>query len=280
MTVRVLVDSTADIPPERARELGIEVVPLVVLFGDESFRDGVDLDSASFYSRLSTSPVMPSTSTPSPAEFEDHYRKLVKEGATGILAMHIAAPLSGSMQSSTLGAQVVSDETGVPIAVLDSGSVSGGFGLIAVMIAREAQNGASLDQLVAHAESLFKRTNIFAAVDTLEFLRRGGRIGRATQMLGTLLNMKPILAVRDGQVLPLERVRTHNKAVERIGQLVEALGPLEAVAVVGSDEKIRDEFAKVTQTFWNGPIEHFTLGPVVGTHAGPGAGGIVAITRA
>lgn len=279
MAVRVLVDSTADIPPERARELGIEVVPLIVLFGEESFRDGIDLDTEAFYSRLSGSSVTPSTSTPSPAEFEERYQKLVDEGATGILALHIAAPLSGSMQSSTLAAQAIQERTGIPIKVLDSGSVSGGFGLVAVMVAREAQSGASLDQLAAHAESLFRRTHIFAAVENLEYLRRGGRIGRAQQMLGTLLNMKPLLAVREGQVLPLERVRTHNKAIERIGQLVAELGPLEAVAVVGSDQKIRDEFAKVVQSFWNGPIEYFTLGPVVGTHAGPGAGGLVAITR-
>lgn len=279
VTVRVLVDSTADIPPERARELGIAVVPLTVLFGDESFRDGVDLDTPSFYSRLSTSSIMPTTSTPPPALFEEFYRRLVSEGATGILAMHIATGFSGTYQVSKVAADLVSSETGVPITVLDSRSVSGGYGLVAVMVAREAQAGASLDQITAHAESLLSRVRIFAALDTLEFLRRGGRIGRAQQMLGTMLNMKPILAIRGGQIMPAERVRTHNKAIERTGQLIAALGPLEAVAVVGSDEHIRGEFTKVAHTFWNGPIEEFTLGPVVGTHAGPGAGGIVAITR-
>lgn len=279
MAVRVLVDSTADIPPERARELGIAVVPLTVLFGDESFRDGVDLTTESFYSRLAASPVTPTTSTPPPALFEEYYRRLVSEGATGILAMHIATGFSGTYQVSKVAADLVSSETGVPITVLDSRSVSGGYGLAAIILAREAQSGASLDQLTAHAEKLFDHTRIFAALDTLEFLRRGGRIGRAQQMLGTMLNMKPILAIRDGQIVPLERVRTHNKAIERTGQLVAALGPLEAVAVVGSDPKIRDEFAQVVHSFWNGPIENFALGPVVGTHAGPGAGGIVAITR-
>ncbi len=279
MAVRILVDSTADIPPERARELGIEVVPLIVLFGDESFRDVIDLDSTAFYERLQKSHVTPTTSTPPPALFEEHYQKLVDEGATGILAMHIGSGLSASYQASITSAREISERTSVPIEVIDTGIVSGGFGLAAEIVAQEAKTGATLDQLAAHARSLVERTHLVAVLDTLEYLRRGGRIGNAQALVGTLLNVKPILGVKDSQVVPLERVRTRGKALERLGQRMSDLGPLEAVAVAASDDKVAAELTEVTRGFWSGPIERFLLGPVVGTHAGPGAGGIIAITK-
>ena len=279
MAVRILVDSTADIPPERALELGIEVVPLVVLFGDESFRDVIDLDSAAFYERLQKSRVTPTTSTPPPALFEEHYQKLVDEGATGVLAMHIGSGLSASYQASITAAREITERSGVPIEVIDTGSVSGGFGLAAEIVAQEAKTGAPLDQLAAHARSLVERTHLVAVLDTLEYLRRGGRIGNAAALVGTLLSFKPILRVKESQVVPLERVRTRGKALERSGQLMGNLGELEAVAVAASDDKVAAELSEVVRGFWSGPIERFLLGPVVGTHAGPGAGGIIAITK-
>jgi DegV family protein with EDD domain len=280
VAVQIVVDSTADIPADRARELGIEVVPLTVMFGDQSFRDGVDLDGAAFYQKLSNSPVMPTTSTPPPALFEESYRKLIGNGATGILSIHISGKLSGTYSAARQAAEIVSGDTGVPIELVDSDTVSGGFGLPAEVVAREARNGADLATVKAHVERLCSRVHIFALLDTLEFLQRGGRIGRARAMLGTLLSVKPLLEVREGQVLPLENVRTRGKALERMGQLVAKLGDLEMLAVVASDSVVGDQFVKVAEGVWHGPIEQFALGPVVGTHAGPGAGGIVAITRA
>ncbi|HET9979061.1 MAG TPA: DegV family protein [Ktedonobacterales bacterium] len=280
MAVQIVVDSTADIPSDRARELGIEVVPLTVMFGDQSFRDGVDLDGPTFYQKLSNSSVMPTTSTPPPALFEETYRRLVANGATGILSMHISSKLSGTFSAARQGAEMVTADTHVPIEVVDSDTVSGGVGLPAEMVAREARNGADLAALKAHAQNLFARVHIIAVLDTLEFLQRGGRIGRAQAMLGTLLSVKPLIEVRDGQVLPLEKVRTRGKALERMGQIVAGLGDLEALAVVASDSVVGDQIAAVAEGFWHGPIERFALGPVVGTHAGPGAGGMVAITRA
>ncbi|HEV8191643.1 MAG TPA: DegV family protein, partial [Ktedonobacterales bacterium] len=168
---------------------------------------------------------------------------------------------------------------GVPIEAIDSNSVSCGFGLPAEIVAREAREGADLQALKAHGESLCRRMHLIAVLDTLEFLQRGGRIGRASAILGTALKVKPLLEVRDGQVLPLERVRTLSKAIERVAQLIAEQGELEAVAICGSDDSIRGQIKQVTQTIWNGPIEMFSLGPVVGTHAGPGAGGIAAIVR-
>ena len=280
VAVQIVVDSTADIPLDRARELGIEVVPLTVMFGDQSFRDGVDLDGPSFYQKLSNSPVMPTTSTPPPALFEETYRRLIANGATGILSMHISAKLSGTFSAARQGAEMVTADTHVPIEVVDSDTVSGGFGLPAEMVARESRNGADLAVLRARAESLCSRVHVIAVLDTLEFLQRGGRIGRAQAMLGTLLNVKPLIEVRAGQVLPLEKVRTRGKALDRMGQIVSGLGDLEALAIVASDSAVADQITAVAEGFWHGPIERFALGPVVGTHAGPGAGGMVAITRA
>ncbi|MEO7001053.1 MAG: DegV family protein [Ktedonobacterales bacterium] len=280
MTVRVTVDSTADIAPARAQELGITVVPLTVLFGDEAYRDGIDLDGPAFYAKLISSPTVPTTSAPSPGVFEEAYRQMVKDGATGVLALSLASNLSATYASARTAAQRVSEETGVPFEVVDSHTVSGGFGLPAIIVAKEAQTGASLEQLKAHAESLLSRVHLIAALDTLEYLQRGGRLGRARMLLGTLLNVKPLLEVREGQVLPLENVRTRSKAQERVSQMVAKLGELEAVSIVSSNESVRDQFTGLVKTFWDGPVEQFTLGPVVGTHAGPGAGGIIAVTRA
>jgi DegV family protein with EDD domain len=277
VTTQILVDSTADIPPERARELGITVVPLTVLFGDESFLDGVELDGPAFYQRLVSSQLVPTTSTPSPGLFEEAYRQMIADGATAILALHIGSGLSGTYSASQAAASAVTASTQVPIAVLDSRSVSGGCGLPAEIVAAEAREGASLEQVKAHAESLISRVRLVAVLDTLEYLKRGGRIGGAQAMLGTLLNVKPLLEVRDSQVVPLERVRTRSKALERIGQIISELGPLDALGIAQSDTGIGQELQKVARTLWSGPIEMFSLGPVVGTHAGPGAGAIIAV---
>lgn len=278
VAIRILVDSTADIPRDRAQRLGIAVVPLTVLFGDTGFRDGVDLDGPSFYQKLTTSPIMPTTSTPSPGLFEEAYRRLISEGATGIVSIHLASKLSATFSVARAAAEQVTHDTNVPIELVDSGTVSAGFGLPAEIVAAEAREGKSLAELRAHAESLCQRSHVLAVLDTLEFLRRGGRISGAQAMLGTLLNVKPMIEVRDGEVVALERVRTRAKAYDRIGQLVQALGAFEAMAVVESDTTAGDQLEAVARRFWSGTIERFFLGPVVGAHGGPGAAGIVAIT--
>jgi DegV family protein with EDD domain len=279
VAVHVVVDSTADLPPQRAQELGIHVVPLMVLFGEDAYRDGIDLAAAEFYAKLKTTTAMPTTSAPAPAHFETAYREAIAQGATGILEISISSSLSNTYSAAKQAAETVVAETGVPIEVIDSRSVSMGFGLPVEIVAGEAQSGASLADLKAHAESLLNRVRLYATLETLEFLQRGGRIGRVQALAGTLLSMKPILQVRDGQLLPLERVRTWGKALERIGQLVQELGPLETLAVVGTDEASRKVLIDIVRTAWSGPIETSALGPVVGAHAGPGAAGVIAITR-
>jgi DegV family protein with EDD domain len=279
LTIRIVVDSTADIPHERAQKLDIEVVPLMVLFGDESYRDGVDLDTPTFYRKLVASHVSPTTSTPPPAAFEDAYRKLAGNGATGILSLSLAADLSATYSVAQAAAAIVSQETGVPIEVVDSHTVSAGIGAPAEIVAREAREGRSLAELKAQAESMFRRTRIIAVLDTLEYLQRGGRIGRARALLGTMLSVKPLIGVRDGQIVPLENVRTRGKAQERIGQMVAELGPLESLSIVQADAEAGASLEAIVRRTWQGPIEHSILGPVVGTHAGPGAAGVAVIQQ-
>ena len=279
MAVRVVVDSTSDIPHDRAQALGIEIAPLVVLFGDEEFRDGIDLTGDEFYRKLTSTPVTPTTSAPSVGTFQEAYRKVISEGADAILEISLASKLSATYGNAMQAARTVSAETGVPIEVIDSGTVSGGFGMPAEIVAREAQQGASLEQLKAHAQSMLSRVRLYAALDTLEYLKRGGRIGGARALLGSLLNVKPLVEVREGQVLPVENVRTRSKAQERVGQIAAGHGKLEGVAVVRSSDAVGEQFTRVARTFWDGPIYEYVLGPVVGTHAGPGAGGIIVITQ-
>jgi DegV family protein with EDD domain len=251
-----------------------------VLFGDEAYRDGMDLDGPAFYAKLSASRVLPTTSAPAPGLFDAAYRGLIAEGATGILSIHLAAKLSATFASAHGVAATVSQETGVPIELVDSETVSAGFGLPAEMVAREAQEGKSLAELKAHAESLCRRTHIIAVLDTLEYLQRGGRIGRAKRLLGTLLNVKPLIGVRESEVIGLEQPRTRAKGYERIAQLTSELGELEALAIVEGDETSGSQLEPIIRRVWSGPIERFVLGAVVGTHGGPGAAGVAAITRA
>jgi DegV family protein with EDD domain len=279
MTVMIAVDSTSDIPQERARSLDITIIPLLVLFGDESYRDGIDLTTDEFYKKLTTSPVTPTTSAPSIGAFQEAYEDMIRRGATGILQLCLSAKLSATYSAAVQAAEMVSKEKNIPIEVVDSGQVSAAFGLPAQMLAKEARDGASLDQLKARATSILSRVYLYAALDTLEFLRRGGRISGTAAFAGSLLQVKPLLTVRDGEVVQLERIRTRGKAFERVGQLVAKLMPLEAMAIIGSDEDTRQQLAAVARAFWSGETNEGALGPVVGTHAGPGAGGIMGITR-
>lgn len=278
MAVRIVTDSTSDLSKEQARELGICVVPLTVHFGEEVYRDGVDLESGAFFAKLATSKVMPTTAAPPSGLFEEAYRQLLRDGADGILAVQISSVLSATYNSAVVGAEALKDQP-VPIEVVDSRSVSGGLGIPVLAAARAAREGKSLAECKAIAESLLARMNIYAVLDTLEFLQRGGRIGKARQLLGTLLNVKPMLTVKGGAVLPLENVRTRSKAHERIAQLLEKLGPIEIVGIAESDEEIGQQLTKAIRTVYDGPIEYFPLGPVVGTHTGPGTSAVCAVTK-
>ncbi len=269
MPVRIVTDSTADLSPELVHELGIIVVPLNVHFGTETYQDRVTISEDDFYRRLLAGQVFPTTSQPSAGAFAEAYQQAAAPGCSGIVSIHLSAALSGTMNSALLGR----DMAGVscPIVVVDTQSVSMGEGLTVLAAARAAQAGASLDEVAAVAQKTLARVQTRFTLDTLEYLHKGGRLGRAQFFLGSLLNLKPILKV-EGEVHPVERVRTRAKAQERLFDFVQGMGQLEEGAVLYSTN--RDEaqaFAqRVASRFPEGRLHVSRLGPVLGTYAGPG----------
>jgi len=270
MAVRIVTDSTADIAPEAAEVAGITIVPLTVFFGDESYLDGIELDNATFYRKLQASKELPTTSQPSPIKFQEAYTRLIEEGATGILSVHLSSKLSGTYQSAHTASESLPDELKkVPIEVIDSQSISIGMNRSIFHAAQEARQGLSLEEIKAHLLDELARTHILAVLDTLEYVRRGGRIGSASALLGNMLSVKPIISLKDGAVVPVERPRTRSKAFARIAQLVTELAPLEALTIAGASEEVGQQLGEVLKATYKGEIPQRTLGAALGTHTGP-----------
>jgi DegV family protein with EDD domain len=276
MTVRVVTDSTADLPPEVVQELGITVIPLPVLFGDEVYRDGVDLSSEEFFERLATSPVLPMTSQPPVGVFLETYRKVAAE-TNEIVSIHITARGSGTCESALQAAKSLGGSPRVE--VVDSESASMGLGFQVIAAARAARAGASLDEVIAAARSVCRRVHTLALLETLEYLRRGGRIGRAQAFLGSVLNLKPLITIRDGVVHPVARVRTRARALDQMLRYCMACGDLEQVAILhGTTPEDAEMLAqRVRERLPDVPIYVGRLGPALGVHGGPGIIGMVVV---
>jgi DegV family protein with EDD domain len=277
MSIRIVTDSTCDLPASVAWERGIAVVPCYVNFGSQSFLDGIELSRQEFYERLPLSEVVPTTSAPGVAAFVGTYQRLAAEGASGILSIHISASLSNVVNVARLAAQAVHQ---VPVRVIDSGQLTLGTGLLALEAVRAATDGLALEDVAALVVRKIARTYSFAALDTLEFLRRSGRVSPLVSSLGTLLSIKPLLRMHAGE-LGMERVRTRRKAYDRLIALVAALGPLEQLAMVHTHapqavEELRRQSAHL---FPGGGLQLTgEVTPVIGAHVGPGAVGLVCIT--
>ncbi len=278
MTVCIVTDSTADLQPEEAETLGITIVPLTVFFGEEAYLDNIELDNASFYSKLQTSKELPRTSQPSPASFQAAFTRLIEEGADGIISVHLSSKLSGTYQSAcTARDSLPKSVRKVPIELIDSQSISAGMALGLKRAAEEARQNISVEEIKAHLIDQFRRTRIIAVLDTLEFVKRGGRIGRASAMLGNLLSFKPIIALKDGEVVPLERPRTRGKAYDRVTQIIAESGALQELAVAEASEEVGLQLAGALQSVYQGQISRYKLGSVLGTHTGPGTVAVVAV---
>lgn len=270
MSVSVVTDSTADIPSEVGRELGIVVVPLTVHFGGEVYRDGVDLSADEFYHKLKDSPTLPTTSQPSAGSFAQVYSDLAAE-TNEIISIHISAKLSGTYNSAVLGREEAAKSC--RIEVIDSLQASMGVGLIAIAAAKLARQGVSLDPISEMVRHAIPRTHFFGTVDTLEYLRKGGRIGKAQAFLGTLLHIKPLIACRNGEVHPLERVRSRKRALERLVELVKGFGHIEELAIIHSTTPDEAEtlLGHLEPAFPKERAYRARCGPVIGTYLGPGA---------
>jgi len=274
--VAVVTDSTAYLPDELVSQYGITVIPLVVIWGEETLKDNVDISSEEFYQRLATADVMPSTSQPSIQAFADAFKALNAEGYD-ILTVVISSGLSGTLDSAIQAKKMLPDAN---ITLIDSRTSSLPLAFMALAAARAAKRGASLEECTKIVETVRDHSQVFFAVDTLEFLHRGGRIGGASRFLGTALGLKPILYLKDGKVEALEKVRTTKKAQSRlvdiIGERVEGKSPINFIGVVhaASDENANNILNLVKERFNPEELMLSDLSPVIGTHIGPGAIGI------
>jgi DegV family protein with EDD domain len=274
--IRVVTDSTSDLPADVVEDLGITVIPLLVLFGDDVYRDGIDLSSEEFFRRLALSHALPTTSQPSVGVFREAYRQLSAE-TSEIVSIHISARLSGTCASAVEAARSLGGSS--HIEVVDSQSTSMGLGFQVMAAARAAQAGAGLEEAVAAAHSVRRRHQWLALFETLEYLRRGGRIGRAQAFLGSVLNIKPLLTLRDGEAHPIGRVRTRPRALQEICRRALAHEAIEQMAIMHATSPGDAEMlAQTVRGQLPGvPVYVGRLGPVVGVHSGPGAIGMVVV---
>jgi len=270
MAVKIVTDSTSDISPQVAQELGITVIPLYVHFGEDVYRDGVDLGEAEFYQKLKTSKVLPTTSTISPGQFTALCDEL-SEQTDEILAIMISSKLSATYDAAAQGSELRKRKD-CRVEVIDSQFVSMGLGILAIMAAKEAQAGTGLDQIADKVKKALPKIHMRMAFDTLEYLRKGGRIGRAEAFLGTLLNVKPILTMKDGELAPVARERTRPKAVEHLRRFAASFANVREMVVAHADNpEAATALARSLESIF--PREHMyisSVGAVVGTHAGPG----------
>ena len=267
--VAIVTDSVADLPPQVAEEFGITVVPLVVRFGTDVYRDGLDLSSDQFYDRLRISKALPATSVPPPAAFADVYDKLA-EKTNEIVVIGLTSKLSATYQVALQAARLMKKRCRVE--VMDSQWAVMAQGFIAIAAAKAAQAGASLDEVLDVARHTMQRVDMCAAFDTLEYLERGGRIGKAQAFLGSLLKVNPIIGMRDGEVRPLARERSRAKAIDYLYNFVMGFGNVEGLAVECTTDL--DEANRLIQRLHSKypqvPIYLSRTSPVIGTHTGPG----------
>jgi DegV family protein with EDD domain len=275
--IAVVTDSTTYLPAELVQKHNISIAPQVLIWGEDTYKDGVDIQSQEFFTRLKTAKVMPTTSQVSIPSFQEIFENLVKQDYE-VIALLVSAKLSGTNQSANQARDLMGT-AGEKIHIVDSQSVAMALGFQAMAVARAIEAGAGLNDAIALAERSHENTGVFFAVDTLEFLHRGGRIGGAQRFLGTMLNMKPILAIQDGRVEGIERIRTKSKAQDRVLELVmEKVGGRTPVRLATLHANAADEAKTLLEraTKELNPVETiFTeVSPTVGTHAGPGTVGL------
>jgi len=267
MGVRVVTDSACDLPDDLIEREGIEVVPLTIRFGKEELVDRKELSTDEFWRRLADSDVLPETSAPSAGAFEAAFRRMIADGATGIICINLSSKLSATMQSAQVAAQAV--QADCPVVVVDSLMVSMGLGSLCLTAARRAADGDSLESIVANVTDRRNRSKLYGALDTLEFLKKGGRVGNARALLGSMLAIKPVLEVRDGEVEEAGKVRTRSKALRLLVDRVKQ-GPFENLAVLHGNAPDLDELLDLLEPL--APQDEIVvgqIGPVIGTHAGP-----------
>ncbi|MHB8464415.1 MAG: DegV family protein [Acidimicrobiales bacterium] len=273
MTVKVVTDSSCDLPQELVDSEGIAVVPLTIRFGEEEFVDRRDLTSEEFWARCEKSPTLPETAAPSPGAFEQAYRDAATAGHEAVVAIVLSGGLSATLQAAQLAAESVRDV--IPVQVVDSRQVSSAMGLIVLDAARLAAAGKGADDVVGLAVDQAARTKLFATFDTLDNLRKGGRIGRAQAFFGTVLSMKPVIELIDGVVEAESRQRTRSRSMRYLADKVRDAGKVEHLTLLDADAPDSDDLlAMLAELVPREDILLTTIGAVIGTHSGPRALGV------
>lgn len=277
--IRIVTDSTADLPAEIREALGVIMVPLKVHIGNETYLDGVELRPDEFYQKLKEASVLPTTSQPSPNDFLQTYQKLAAESHEPILSIHLSSKLSGTYQSALLAQSLMEEQA--DISIVDSGTASYGMGLLVEAAAEAARQGKSKDEIVALIRDLRKETTLLFLVDTLEYLHKGGRIGKAAAVIGSLLNIKPILSIdEEGEVFSMDKARGKKRALARIVELLKEryAGPVRVtVAYAGTPENAEELSALIRGHLEVAALNYTTIGPVIGAHVGGGAVGVFVV---
>jgi len=265
--VHIVTDSSSDLTPEELVGLDVEVVPLSVRFGSEEFTDGLDLTVAEFYSRMAAADELPQTACPPPGAFEEAFNRADIAGADAVVCLNISSDLSNTLQS----AQTAADGLGssMPVHVIDSRSVSSGLGTVVLEAARAARAAADVDAVLAKVRSIIPRTHVIAALNTLENLKKGGRIGGARAMLGSMLSIKPVIDITGGEVVEAGKPRTRKKAMHMLYDMMQAAGPIDHLAVMhGGAPDIGEFLDLIAARFPRETIRLGQLGAIIGTHGG------------
>ena len=278
MTIRIVTDSASDISLEEAEDLGIEIVPLSVRFGEAEYTDLVDLSVSDFYQKMSESDLLPSTAAPSPGAFEAAFKRCAEAGAEGVICINLSLALSATGQAAQLAADALADT--LPVKCIDSKSITCGLGTIIRKAAEAAKNGGSMDDIVSLVENLTGRTRIFATLDTLENLKKGGRIGGAKAMLGTMLQFKPCLDLSSGEVVEAGRQRTRKKSLIWLKEVLEGESEISELSIIHGDAPDVEEFATlISDIVPKEQIRINQLGAVIGTHGGPRVLGVTYLVQ-
>jgi DegV family protein with EDD domain len=271
--VRIVTDSSCDLTDEQAESLGIEIVPLKIRFGDEEFVDREELSTEDFYKKLRASDLLPETAAPAPGAFEAVFRRAADDGVEGVLCVNLSSELSATMQSAQAAAKSLVGD--VDVRVIDSKSITAGLGNQVQVLAERSRDGASLDDLSALSSSLVTRSRVFGALDTLEYLKKGGRIGGAQAMIGTMLSIKPCVDLSNGVVEEAGKQRTRKKSLQWLRSKVEEAGSIERLAVMHAAAPDIDDFLELVDDIYpRDTINVGLIGAVIGTHGGPGTIGV------
>ena len=278
MTIHIVTDSASDISLEEAKDLGIEIVPLSVRFGETEYTDLIDLSVSDFYQKMSESDLLPSTAAPSPGAFEAAFKRCVEAGAEGVVCINLSLALSATGQAAQLAADALGDT--ITVKCIDSKSITSGLGTIIRKAASAAKAGKSMDEIVSLVEGLASKTRIFATLDTLENLKKGGRIGGAKAMVGTMLQFKPCLDISSGEVVEAGRQRTRKKSLMWLKEVLENEGEITDLCIIHGDAPDVEEFADlISDLVPQDNIRINQLGAVIGTHGGPRVLGVTYLVQ-